>query len=301
MIGPFLSRARHVFDKLKKMFGAAPEPPPERPQRPLGSAARRAVPRPGAGAQGAGGAPRPDSMNPSNRRRPRGAYAASESPQDDRDDFAHRAPARRDRQPNRPGEPTVSSSSSPGAPAVEVACPNCGEPMLAGWGTTCGKCRPGLVAPRTMFMMVAAGAPPAAVAAPATGLGLGLTLGWVLVIQSVDPEMRKALVDLEERYTVLSRAGAPGARYPGVVQFQDTFMSSGHAVIERPPTGDRNGAFTIRDRDNPGPSVNGTFVNSRKLDPGEVARLSDGDVIKIGATELLFKSLWLPPPAGGLA
>jgi pSer/pThr/pTyr-binding forkhead associated (FHA) protein len=44
--------------------------------------------------------------------------------------------------------------------------------------------------------------------------------------------------------------------------------------------------------------VNGTFVNSHKLTPGEVIRLADGDVLKVGATEMLFKSLWLPPVGG---
>jgi len=36
--------------------------------------------------------------------------------------------------------------------AQEIPCPNCGEPMLPGWGTTCGKCRPTLVAAKTMFL-----------------------------------------------------------------------------------------------------------------------------------------------------
>jgi pSer/pThr/pTyr-binding forkhead associated (FHA) protein len=75
-------------------------------------------------------------------------------------------------------------------------------------------------------------------------------------------------------------------------------MSSGHAVLQRPGTGERTDAFTIHDRDNPGPSANGTFVNSRKLGPGEVVRLSDGDFVKLGATEMLFKALWLPPSGG---
>jgi hypothetical protein len=36
-------------------------------------------------------------------------------------------------------------------------------------------------------------------------------------------------------------------------------------------------------------------VNSHKLVKGEIVRLADGDIIKVGTTELLFKSLWLPP------
>jgi pSer/pThr/pTyr-binding forkhead associated (FHA) protein len=78
-----------------------------------------------------------------------------------------------------------------------------------------------------------------------------------------------------------------------VVEFADTFMSSGHAVLSRPQGGRRDEAFEIRDRES-APSANGTFVNSRRLVPGEVMRLGDGDVVKVGATELVFRSLWLP-------
>jgi hypothetical protein len=35
-------------------------------------------------------------------------------------------------------------------------------------------------------------------------------------------------------------------------------------------------------------------VNSRRLGAGETVRLADGDMIQVGATELLFRSLWLP-------
>ena len=51
---------------------------------------------------------------------------------------------------------------------------------------------------------------------------------------------------------------------PGVVEFADTFMSSGHAIVTRPQTGNRNDAFEIRDCES-APSANGTFVNSRRL------------------------------------
>ena len=94
---------------------------------------------------------------------------------------------------------------------------------------------------------------------------------------------------------MLSRADAPPIGSAKLVAFDDGFMSSGHAVLSRPQTGERTDAFTIRDRDRPGPSANGTFVNSHKLVKGEIVRLADGDIIKVGTTELLFKSLWLPP------
>jgi len=180
-------------------------------------------------------------------------------------------------------------SQAPGtsaAPRVEVAqveipCPNCGEPMLPGWGTTCGKCRPHLVAAKTMFLS------PEQVALPAHAAG-AMTLGWLVVIRSVDETQRAALIELDRDRVVLSRAGAAPTGPVKVVQFDDSFMSSAHAVIGRPPSGDRSEAFTIRDREDPG-SANGTFVNSERLGPGQVVRLGDGDVIKVGATELLFK------------
>ena len=70
-------------------------------------------------------------------------------------------------------------------------------------------------------------------------------------------------------------------------------MSKGHSQIMRPRTGSRKAAFEIRDRETT-PTSNGTFVNSRRLPPGELAPLADGDIIKVGATEIVFKSLWLP-------
>jgi len=172
--------------------------------------------------------------------------------------------------------------------AQEIPCPNCGEPMLPGWGTTCGKCRPNLVAAKTMFLS------DEQVALPAHAAG-AMTLGWLVVIRSPDTEKKATLIDLDRERVVLSRAGAAPTGSVRVAQFDDSYMSSAHAVIGRPATADRSDAFTIRDRDNPAPSVNGTFVNSQRLGPGEVVRLADGDVIKVGATELLFKALWLPP------
>jgi hypothetical protein len=161
--------------------------------------------------------------------------------------------------------------------------------MLSGWGTTCGRCRPNLVAPKTLFM-----APGQLAAAPSQVLASeGMTLGWLVVVSSVDNDRRGALVELTARRSILSRAGTMPPNTPGVVEFADTFMSSGHAVVTRPQTGSRNEAFEIRDRES-APSANGTFVNSRRLGPGEVMRLGDGDVVKVGATELVFRSLWLP-------
>jgi len=161
--------------------------------------------------------------------------------------------------------------------------------MLAGWGTTCGKCRPTMVAPKTMF-----GADGSAVRPG----GNGMVLGWLVVLRSIDKARAGQLFELDAEEMMLSRVGAFAAsdlgEGVGLVELSDEYMSSAHSVLRRPRTRARTDAFTLRDRLEPGPSANGTFVNSHKLDPGEEMRLADGDVIKVGATELLFKSLWLP-------
>jgi FHA domain len=157
--------------------------------------------------------------------------------------------------------------------------------MLSGWGTTCGTCRPGLVAPKTMFL--------ARESMAASGRLEAMTLGWLVVVSTLDERNRGALLQLDQERSVLSRGeGGPNSQ-PGLFQFSDIFMSSGHATISRPRTADRRGAFSIRDREG-APTANGTFVNSRRIGPGESIDLADGDEIKVGATQMVFRSLWLP-------
>jgi len=212
------------------------------------------------------------------------------------------------RRPARPRQPRADRGGPGGAPPTnppfstptgpdlrggsiptprEIPCPNCGEPMLPGWGTTCGKCRPNLVAPKTLFMNIGS--------LPALSKGTAsMTLGWLVVVGSTDVSRRGTLLELGHDDTILSRADAMPSTDERVIEFSDMFMSSGHAVLTRPRSGNRDDAFTIHDRDNPGPSANGTHVNSRKLGNGESVRLADGDMIQVGSTELLFRSLWLP-------
>jgi hypothetical protein len=198
-----------------------------------------------------------------------------------------RRPAAPRRRVGAPGGQARAAAVPTPAPetANEIACPNCGEPMLAGWGTTCGKCRPTMVAPKTMFG-----------GESASLLGAsGMVLGWLVVLRSSDKDAAGQLFELERDTVVLSRTGAYAAAGVGLCEIADEYMSGGHSVLRRPRTSAKTDAFTLRDRWDPGPSANGTFVNSRKLAPNEEMRLADGDIIKVGATELLFKSLWLPP------
>jgi hypothetical protein len=256
-----------VFDKLKNLLGTQPQDPT------AGAQARpsRSTTGGGAGGGGGGGGPGGGARRPARLRSPLsqpGLVAGA-----------------RARRPSGAFDPLGPADEE--APA-EIPCPNCGEPMLTGWGTTCGKCRPNLVGAKTMFFA------PGQVELPAQAAG-GMTLGWLIVVRTGEESKKGQLIELDSDTLVLSRADAPPTGAAKLVAFDDGFMSSGHAVLGRPLTGERTDAFTIRDRDRPGPSANGTFVNSHKLVKGEIVRLADGDIIKVGTTELLFKSLWLPP------
>jgi hypothetical protein len=165
----------------------------------------------------------------------------------------------------------------------EHPCPNCGEPMLAAWGATCGRCKPALAYPKTIILT----------STDVAGM-LPMALGWLVVVRSPGTKLRGTLIDLNEAVTILSRADSTGIEGGRVIGIDDGFMSAAHATLRRPAHVTADAAFTIEDRKNPGPSANGTFVNSRKLGPGETVRLGDGDTVRVGATEMRFKSLYLP-------
>jgi FHA domain len=265
-----MMRRSTVLDKLRRLFGGGGKTVPGRPVR-----------------QRTGGAMPRRPAGP--RTRPKSAEGGA-------------APASASASPSaKSGAPRSGSSSltPPPEAGAEMACPNCGEPMLAGWGTTCGKCRPTMVAPKTLFMSASDLAFPGA-SGVTTAAG-GMVLGWLVVLRSVDKARAGLLFDLEGDEVVLSRLGAFASVGARVVELDDVYMSGGHSVLRRPRTRAKTDAFTLRDRWDPGPSANGTFVNSNKLGAGEEMRLADGDIIKVGATELLFKSLWLPPPSGSRA
>jgi hypothetical protein len=161
--------------------------------------------------------------------------------------------------------------------------------MLAAWGATCGNCRPGIAACKTLCLS----ATDLARAAP------GLSLGWLVVVESPDQRRLGWLIELAAPVSVLSRGGCSDKQ--AWFDFADDFMSEGHALVFRPASADRHESFTIRDRQDGGPSTNGTFVNSHKLDRDEEVKLSEGDIVRVGSTEMVFKSLWLPPSGQGQA
>lgn len=169
-----------------------------------------------------------------------------------------------------------------GSGPIDQSCPNCGQPMLAGWGATCGRCKPKLAYPKTVMLA----------ASDAIGL-MPLALGWLVITKTPAEGSRGQLVELAGSETILSRAGG-AVTGPHVVSLDDVFMSDSHAIIRRPAQISASAAFTVEDRRNPGPSKNGTWLNLRKLGPGEVAPLGDGDLIRVGTTDLIFRSLYLP-------
>jgi hypothetical protein len=159
------------------------------------------------------------------------------------------------------------------------ACPECDRPTLPAWGATCGLCRPPVgVAPRL-------GLPPHADAG-------GEALGWVVVMDCPDAARIGQVVPVDGPAVVLTRDSGALSGPAKEIAFRDEFMSAGHALVRRQPAGAR-APFSVEDRRTPGPSANGTFLNGRRLAPAEVADLCDGDALRVGGTELVFRSLWL--------
>jgi hypothetical protein len=185
------------------------------------------------------------------------------------------------RPPDRPRQ-GIPDPAAAGRQAVqEENCPQCGQPMLRSWGATCGQCRGALGHARRSDRIKAA------------RLGLpSLTLGWVVIATSPDEVREGQELAVDYPITVLTREGAV-AGLPGEIALRDDFLSAGHALIKR-AADDGEGAFTIEDRRDPGPSANGTFLNGRRLGPGEVAAMCDGDEIRVGSSELVFRSLFVP-------
>ncbi|MCG5056045.1 MAG: FHA domain-containing protein [Myxococcales bacterium] len=167
---------------------------------------------------------------------------------------------------------------------VEETCKTCGEPLLVEWGGVCPNCKPKIASPKTLF------------AARSDLFGAtAVSLGWLVVLRSPDAPQQGTLLELEQAQNILTRAGAPALPGARLYAFNDEYMSVGNATIRRPFGGDRDAAFTLEDRRTPGPSANGTWHNARRLGPSEVVMLGDGDIVRVGTTEFLFKSLWLPP------
>ena len=96
----------------------------------------------------------------------------------------------------------------------------------------------------------------------------GLTPTRLLVVRS--PELREGETIELAAATVVGRDGRSGIRL-----HHDEFASGQHARIEPRP----DGAW-VSDLG----STNGTFVNGKKLDRAQLARV--GDLIRVGETEL---------------
>ena len=130
-------------------------------------------------------------------------------------------------------------------PPAELPCPSCGEPMLAGWGSTCGRCRPSRVAPKTLALSRAED-----LAANASAL----SLAWLVVLRSPDEKKRGMLVELSSPLTVLTRQGAAAEAMTGQrVEFDDEYASIGHALLFRTEGPDRATVFSTWERVRPEP------------------------------------------------
>jgi hypothetical protein len=162
----------------------------------------------------------------------------------------------------------------------EEICPECGQPKLRAWGTTCGTCRlaTGHLREAELVAQQRPGIPP-------------LTFAWLVVVSSSDQTKSGRVIPLSHAMHVITRDGSVTGN-PGEVVLRDNFLSAGHAVIRLVIGAELS--FTLEDRREPGPSSHGTFLGGRRLEPGEAAPLCDYDEIRVGTTELVFRSLSIP-------
>jgi hypothetical protein len=184
------------------------------------------------------------------------------------------------RLPDRSRKKTVDAEGDRQA-IVDESCPQCGQPMLRSWGATCGACRPPVGHARDEERIAAA-----------RQGQRSLTLAWLVIIDTPDAAQDGAVLGIDQPVIVLTRHGAV-AGVPGEIALRDDFLSAGHALIKSVTTGNEL-QFTLEDRLQPGPSANGTFLNGRRLGHGEAAPLCDGDEIRVGSTELVFRDLFVP-------
>src|SRR5262249_45391546 len=130
-------------------------------------------------------------------------------------------------------------ASSP-SPQDEELCPECGQPKLRGWGSTCGVCRAPLGQLREAELVARRrpGAP-------------SLALAWLVVVDCPDAGRNGEVIPLPAASNVITREGAVTG-LPGEVVLRDDFLSAGHAQIRVELTGDLR--FVLEDRRDPGPS-----------------------------------------------
>jgi pSer/pThr/pTyr-binding forkhead associated (FHA) protein len=95
-------------------------------------------------------------------------------------------------------------------------------------------------------------------------------VGWVVVLSG---ELRG------RDFRLVDGKNTMGTAADCDVVLTDPYLSSKHAVIRH-----ENGTFTLSDLD----STNGTFVNERRVSRYDII---DNDKVRLGRTELKFKSL----------
>jgi serine/threonine protein phosphatase PrpC len=120
--------------------------------------------------------------------------------------------------------------------------------------------RPRMDAPRTAVFDLSA-----------VSAASGPILGWLTFLEG---DLQGDVIQLESTIVI---GADPHCR----IHLDDGYVSSRHVEVFR----DEKRGFVLRDLN----STNGTHVNNAKVDRGAEVNLVDGDIIKIGTTEVVFK------------
>lgn len=155
-------------------------------------------------------------------------------------------------------------------------CPECHAEMTIASGSTaraftCGKCG------RTFVKSVLLTDKPAASSASPSEEATTFSVA-AEVLGLVIPG-RQTPYCLERGITRIGRS-VPNAE--AQILISDSFVSRAHAEIELALRVDMVPEYRLRDCG----SSNGTFVNDIRIDPDEIILLTEGDVLRVGKTEL---------------
>ncbi len=177
------------------------------------------------------------------------------------------------------GGPVAGMGVMPPAPPPMIAPP----PIMApSFGAPGGMAPPPPVVPSPVGMGQAAALPasPGVLSGPSAQAGTGksgVLVGFLVTFQN---EPSGAFWPIHSGRTQIGRAGSDKVE----VGINDASASSRHASVHADPS---TGQAYVEDEG----SRNGTFLNERKLTPGEQRQLHDNDRLRLGSTTLVVKLL----------
>jgi hypothetical protein len=155
-------------------------------------------------------------------------------------------------------------------------------------GGRCATCGTALPKGRSLCDACQAPAAGGTVVLPARGLVV-VQLGWLAVLRSPDLHQKGSLITIDQELVISRVRGSTHQKDAQgmsgrLVEIDDPFVSFAHLYVHRPASPDDS--FTVE----PNPSAkNPVTLNDERLEPGQRVPVNDGDMLRLGLTQLCFK------------